>query len=379
MSRFMAVAVEIPNQLTVRVASAPRIPALDGIRGLAISLVLWLHVMPSAFPKHPFLNWIVRMGRFSWSGVDLFFVLSGFLIGGILLDAVESPAYFKTFYIRRAYRILPLYALLLLTALAIERTVYWLPSYLVMLQNVWMAFIGTFGISALSMTWSLAIEEQFYLTLPLVVRFTPRRQLATGLASVALAAPLVRWLAYHAFAYHGFKGRIVAVYALTPCRADALCLGVLAALAFRTPRLWSKLVERRNYVFATLTLFTVAGVVILLGDSAGFPYNPFGVGYSFVGVFYVLLLVSVLLSARLNRIFSWGPLRGMGIIAYGLYLFHCAFIDAFRWLAGKLFPSHPLGYSIAAAVAVAVVIPLAVVSWKYFEKPLVKRGHRYAY
>jgi peptidoglycan/LPS O-acetylase OafA/YrhL len=374
----MAVAVEVPSQPVTRRAPATRIPALDGIRGLAISLILWLHATPSNFPKHPALNWIVKMGGFSWSGVDLFFVLSGFLIGGILLDAAESPNYFRTFYIRRAYRILPLYALLLLMGLAIERTVYWLPQYVLMLQNFWMAFIGTFGISALSMTWSLAIEEQFYLTLPLVIRFTPRRRLVVGLASVIALAPLVRWIAYHAFAYHGFKGRIVAMYALTPCRADGLCYGVLAALAFRTPCLWSKLVERRKYVYAALALCAIAGLVILLGKSEAFPYGPFGLGYSFVAAFYCLLLVSVLLSARLSRIFSWAPLRGMGIIAYGVYLFHGAFIDAFRWLAARLFSSH-LGYSIAAPVAVVAVIPLAALSWKFFEKPLIRIGHRRAY
>lgn len=96
-------------------------------------------------------------------------------------------------------------------------------------------------------------------------------------------------------------------------------------------------------------------------------------------LFYALLLVSTLLNHRLNRIFSWAPLRGLGILAYGLYLFHCAFIDAFRWLTARFFPSHPLGNSVAAIVGVLVTIPLAALSWKYFEKPLVKRGHRYAY
>jgi peptidoglycan/LPS O-acetylase OafA/YrhL len=376
----MAVAVEVPRHpaLQAQRSSSLRIPALDGIRGLAIGLILWLHAMPSAFPRHPFLNWIVKMGRFSWSGVDLFFVLSGFLIGGILLDAVESPNYFKTFYIRRAYRILPLYGLLLLLGIAVTRSFYWLPQYLLMLQNFWMAFIGTFGISALSMTWSLAIEEQFYLTLPLMVRFTSRRRLVVGLASVVFMAPLFRWLAYHVFAYHGFKGHMVAVYVLTPCRADSLCLGVLAAVARRTPWVWAKLQQRQNYVYLALALYAVAGIVILLGPSVGFPYSPFGLGYSFVGGFYALLLVSVLLNARLSRMFSWAPLRGLGIIAYGLYLFHCAFIDTFRWIASKL-STFPLGYSIAAPIAIVVVIPLCALSWKHFEKPLVKRGHRYTY
>src|SRR5438128_1844725 len=94
-----------------------RIPALDGIRGLAICLVLWWHFAVSPvranlqnLQNHPGLLRIAELGRFTWSGVDLFFVLSGFLIGGILLDASRSPSFFSTFYIRRAYRIIPLYA-----------------------------------------------------------------------------------------------------------------------------------------------------------------------------------------------------------------------------------------------------------------------------
>ena len=97
--------------------SSTRIPALDGLRGIAILLVLMVHSFSDFhFVHHPGLTWLVRMSRLGWSGVDLFFVLSGFLIGGILLDARNSPNYFKTFYIRRAYRILPLYFLVLTLA-----------------------------------------------------------------------------------------------------------------------------------------------------------------------------------------------------------------------------------------------------------------------
>jgi peptidoglycan/LPS O-acetylase OafA/YrhL len=228
------------------------------------------------------------------------------------------------------------------------------------------------------MTWSLAIEEQFYLTLPVVIRFTPRRRLVVGLLCVVLSAPLFRWIVFNTFAFHGLRGRLVAMYVLTPCRADGLALGVLAALAFRTPWLWAKVMEHCRYVYAALAFFAVSGFIILLGPSAGFPFNPFGLGYSFVAGFYALLLICVLLSPQLSRVFSWAPLRGMGIIAYGLYLLHCAFIDAFRWFAAKLF-AHPLGYSFAPFVALAFVIPVAALSWKYFEKPLVRRGHRYSY
>jgi peptidoglycan/LPS O-acetylase OafA/YrhL len=92
------------------ISSSVRIPALDGLRGIAILLVLlWHSIFHVSFNHHPLMNRLVGIGSLSWSGVDLFFVLSGFLIGGILLDNRDSPRFFKTFYLRRAYRILPLY------------------------------------------------------------------------------------------------------------------------------------------------------------------------------------------------------------------------------------------------------------------------------
>jgi peptidoglycan/LPS O-acetylase OafA/YrhL len=189
--------------------------------------------MPGGLPRHPHLAWLIKLGRLSWSGVDLFFVLSGFLIGGILLDAVDSPHYFKTFYIRRAYRILPLYSVLLALAVIVERGASWLPRYVLLLQNFWMAWTGVFGVYALSVTWSLAIEEQFYLTLPPLIRFTSRKALTKIMIGAVLLAPPCRALAI-AF----LPGKLLAAYVLMPCRMDALGLGVLIVIATRSPRIW---------------------------------------------------------------------------------------------------------------------------------------------
>ena len=168
-----------------------RIPVLDGIRGMAICLVLaWHSVSELQLPNHPRVTNIIGFGRLSWSGVDLFVVLSGFLIGGILLDAAGAQRYFGPFYIRRAHRILPLYAVALLLVFS---TIYlcghlkvvgtWTENripvwyYPTFLQNFWMARHGTFGSSALGITWSLAVEEQFYLTLLLIIRYVFRSRL----------------------------------------------------------------------------------------------------------------------------------------------------------------------------------------------------------
>ena len=105
-------------------SSSVRIPVLDGLRGAAICLVLLWHGFLSTLtnlPHHPYVAHIFALGRFAWSGVDLFFVLSGYLIGGILLDAADSERYFAPFYIRRAHRILPLYSVVLLLTFSSSR------------------------------------------------------------------------------------------------------------------------------------------------------------------------------------------------------------------------------------------------------------------
>ena len=189
---------------------AGRIPELDGIRGLAILLVIVWHYFVSSAPNvkpHTDVYYVLSAFRLAWSGVDLFFVLSGFLIVGILYDARTRGSYFLTFYARRFYRILPLYSVVLalfLIGLALRpnfpspnyqaifnRTLPLWP-YFPFLQNFAMAWSQTLGPTWLSITWSLAIEEQFYILLPLAIRFLDRRAIiALSLLAIA-GAPLCR-------------------------------------------------------------------------------------------------------------------------------------------------------------------------------------------
>jgi peptidoglycan/LPS O-acetylase OafA/YrhL len=127
-----------------------RIPALDGLRGVAILLVLLWHLAFDKIPTSGPLSYLFALGRLSWSGVDLFFVLSGFLIGGILLDARDSSRYFKTFYLRRGFRILPLYGVvtglyILDYLLSPGTSPIPLASYPTFTQNFWMAYLGIWG------------------------------------------------------------------------------------------------------------------------------------------------------------------------------------------------------------------------------------------
>ena len=162
-----------------------------------------------------------------------FSCFGGSLIGGILLDARTSPSYFRTFYIRNADRILPLYALVLAFAWLIFQAVRpgWLRggwaelfsgpipwwTFLTFTQNISMALAGRFaGRGGLSPTWSLAVEEQFYLTLPLVILYASKRRLVQIILGFIVGAAVLRVLVIVFF-----PGRIFATYALMPCRADA--------------------------------------------------------------------------------------------------------------------------------------------------------------
>lgn len=363
-----------------------RIPALDGLRGIAILLVLLRHSLFGMPTNSRFLAKILAAGQLTWSGVDLFFVLSGFLIGGILLDARESPRYFQTFYIRRAYRILPLY--LAITLFFLMRhllspvlpgvfgavsplTIPWW-SYVTLTQNFWMAHQGWYGAIAMAVTWSLAVEEQFYLTIPCVIRKIRPTPLLYMLAAVVLGAPLLRILVRHTFTHGDY-----ACYVLMPCRADDLCLGVLCAVLVRNERAWNLLLKKRKELyFGTALLFT--GIALMTYRGCGqFSAPMTSIGYSALGLFYAgCLLIAV--SAPAGRLFRNPTLMGLGTLAYCSYLLHFPLVNAGRRLLEFRY-SPDRAWLPGSMLGIAATLMLAMLSWKYLEKPLLRRGHRYVY
>src|ERR1700676_1165017 len=182
-----------------------RLPELDGLRGIAILLVLvWHFTGMLCDPSQGLVQYIAwRIAIIGQTGVDLFFVLSGFLIIGILIDNRESPNYFTTFYIRRALRILPPYLILLAGFwLCVSEAGGRLPYYfdrqlplwslLTFTQNWVMASLNTMGAMSIGGTWSLAIEEQFYLFAPALILLLPLRWLPKVLVAIGATSIMAR-------------------------------------------------------------------------------------------------------------------------------------------------------------------------------------------
>jgi len=364
-----------------------RIPALDGLRGIAILLVLLKHSVWGMPATSSFWVGFSNSLELTWSGVDLFFVLSGFLIGGILLDARKSPRYFQTFYIRRAYRIFPLY--FGVTALFLSRHLpfHFLPgsfgdvsplsipwwSYVTLTQNFWMAVQGYHGAFAMAVTWSLAVEEQFYLTIPLLVRLIEPRRLLYVLVVVVFGAPWLRLLVRQVLVHGNY-----ACYVLMPCRADALCMGVLSAMLVRSTRGWSLLVRRRQTLYG-LTAFLFAGLVFMTWR--GYEQTSLimtTVGYSWIALSYTGCLLIAVSSIPGPSVLCNRTLMDLGTLAYCTYLIHFPLILAARRLL-EIHWSKQQSWLPGGMIGVAVTFIVATLSWKYFEKPLLRRGHRYVY
>jgi peptidoglycan/LPS O-acetylase OafA/YrhL len=378
-----------------------RIPALDGLRGIAILLVLLYHGIFVSGSHSWVLSRLLLLGKLSWSGVDLFFVLSGFLIGGILLDVKESPHYFRTFYARRAFRILPLYGIVLgicffARFIPVHSVANWLASigfvpvaplaFFTFSQNFWMAYVGKFSAGALNPTWSLAVEEQFYLTMPVIVRKLSQRHIVVVLASVVVCAPLIRTLLVSLLHEHG----AFAAYVLMPCRADALALGALAAVLIRDSTAWNIVV--RNSVLLTMIAF------LMLLCLAWFSYAALDIfsvqlvtfGYSVLALFYTscLLIALSFKGGAVERILTNRLLMRLGSIAYCAYLIHGPLIAFGYTMASRVV--HQLNMNLLAAphavenvlgtlIGITLTIVLSSLSWRFVERPLLRRGHRHQY
>lgn len=366
---------------------AGRIPELDGIRGLAILLVLVWHYVQGGIPAE---SGAVALGikqllGFTWSGVDLFFVLSGFLIAGILIDNRGQKNYFSTFYLRRACRIMPVYYLVLLTftALVALSLYQYFPlsrllqvsavpewSYWVFLQNVFMARAGTFGPEWLSVSWSLAVEEQFYLLLPLLVFVVPPRRLIYVLTGFVVLAILLRLLLPGASAYIN-----------TAWRADSLMIGAMLAWAVRNPRFagYTGGAQGRRAMYLLFAFLLLGALLTNVSQQ-----RPFSLvfTYTWLACLYAVLILLVLIHRQgiLAGLLRNPLLIRLGGISYAVYLIHQI---ASLFLHGLIRHASPLVTNWRGAavtlLALLVTLLLAQLSFVLIERRAIRFGHRFRY
>ena len=372
-----------------------RIPELDGLRGIAILLIIACHYI-IAGPAHvghgSIASYLLTLNRLTWSGVDLFFVLSGFLIGGILLDEQRSANYFKAFYMRRFCRILPIYIVTCLlfwlgtwlltdshnrALLALfENHMPWY-TYATFTQNFWRAQHNVNGHGWLGITWSLAVEEQFYLTLPFLIRYLKRAYLPYVLGATILAVPLFRTLLYFIHPHAS-----VAAFVLMPCRADSLLLGVMAALYVRTRTGWTFLVTHKRLLYVSLGVLSLGMAVFTRKYWTGGALPMLTFGYTWIALFYLCLLLIAITQPRsiVSRVTRNRLLMEVGIIAYGTYLFHRPVQSlAFSFILGH--EPQFIGLPSIAVSLLSLILTLAIAkaSWIYFEKLFVRYSHKYNY
>ena len=392
----MAINAEPTPITAVAVNRSGRIPELDGLRGIAIALVVYYHCFFNNLTakKGSIASVLLASGRLSWTGVDLFFVLSGFLIGGILFDARDSPNYFKTFYARRAFRILPLYAVdcaltlagFLLWTMAARPasmnslflgTLPWY-TYALFLQNFWMVHRDIMWGGVLTVTWSLAVEEQFYLTLPLLIRHVSARSLALLLPATIVLVPIIRTIIFYEY-----RNGAAADAGLMPCRADALLLGVLCALVFRNDRAWEWIKMRARLLWWFLLLLISGIMGLTVGNNSNQNSLLFcSVGYTWMALFYTCLLLLALSDPKnvLSKLLRLSGLRWLGSIAYGVYLFHVTVLELCQiLLRGRIEGISNIKSFSIVVLSIALTLAICAASWKYFELPLVKRGHAFRY
>lgn len=366
------------SSLDVTRKSTPtRLRELDGLRGIAILLVTLKHLAVNAifFTKatHAGISVPMRYERrifdAGWMGVDLFFVLSGFLITGILVDTAGHVHYYRNFIVRRALRIFPLYYAFLIIVLIASPSmarddVAW---FLVYLGNVHLFLINSwFPLAVLGPLWSLQVEEQFYLTFPWIVLKTSRKTLTRILIGSVVLALLIR-IAFQL----AMPGNDFGTYSLTPSRMDALALGGLIAIALRqNPEIL------RHRLIPRLTVISALGFVLVWESRRTALLNT--IGYTFIDLTFAGVLILVITNAvpRLTALCRLKPLVGLGVISYSLYMLEMPVFLGMNRVCAELGRIRGGDFD-EMLICFAAAILAAILSWRFFESPFLKLKDRF--
>ncbi len=337
-----------------------------------------------------------------WSGVELFFLLSGLLITGILLDSKGSDHYFRNFYVRRALRIFPLYYAMLASTFAAAALLPRLVDpilgattgqqlwYVLHLANFAMAGQGKFAGAPLGVTWSLSIEEQFYVAWPFIVWLLPRRWLLRLCLALVLLSFACRLglIAAHVDTF--------VVYLLTPSRLGGIALGGAIAIALRRPGGVQQLVPWARWAILVAPLMVVAigfaarpGRLLLdplraLLDPSSPLLDPVSPLMDSLGMLTVQLLCAAVIVAALSeevlgrfaRPLETRALRAFGRWSFAMYLFHTPVIVVAHALSLRIGRPLLLGSALPSqliftTVCIGITVGLAALSWRFYEQPIL--------
>jgi peptidoglycan/LPS O-acetylase OafA/YrhL len=373
--------VSTPGQVNFR----GYIMELDAMRALGLCLVLICHFWPRSISEVVF-----QTGQLGWIAMDSFFVMSGFLITGILLDTREKPNYYRTYYARRALRIFPLYYLVLLVWFCISRytdsgngyrtlvqqwgSPAWFTFYL---GNIRAAIVGkwptVFGYAPL---WSLQVEEQYYLLFPLAVAWMKREHLRRLLIAAVILSPVFRILT---FLWR--PENLLLQFVLLPCHCEGLALGGLMAIRFRSGPWNISKVKLAIWTAVLLGFTSISSIVSIWGATDPSRSSRWDrlAGYSFssAGCACLVLLLICLRGSSYTRWMRIAPLQYLGKISYGVYLLHPLAYWIMLELIKKRFLHFHKDDPLWFVETVGISLALAAVSWEFFETPFLQLKDRF--
>ena len=350
---------------------------VDVLRGIAILMVVVYHGFSYSFPHLTFPNRLAQ-GLFDatgigWTGVNLFFVLSGFLITGNLIDSERKPNFYARFYLRRALRILPIYGVILVVLwLTKQASGNFLLLCLFFMANIPGLFLKGTAWTGYGPLWSLAVEEQFYLAWPFLYRRLRKEGLAALCVALILFCPLLRGAALAGWLHTGD------IFSKTWMIADNLAIGALLAITLRSQRRLKRL--QLVKVGAGLVAVSAAGLLWLARIGAAVHSSISGgvFGLTLIEWFFTGLLILALNQFRRGRLppgLQW--LVFFGDISYGLYLLHMLCEQIYDQRLGGPAPMSPTTHLwVRFLVTNGVAIGLATLSKRFFENPILHLKNR---
>lgn len=332
------------------------------------------------YTKSTIGHFFYQITGFGWVGVDLFFVISGFLIGRILLEYKRTTLFFKAFYIRRFLRIVPVYYLLIFVFILIVNSDRFsddvfltgnnvIPtwSYFAMVHNFYMAAMESMGNKAMSVTWSIGIEEQFYLLFPLLLLFIKEKWLPCFLILSIVATVFFRSL------YSNW----IPAYVLLPCRMDAISFGILIAWIHKNYPLEIVVRKYKNFLLAS------AGLAVMICAVLFFLYKDMGIMRNSLIAFIFSCLIVLAIgmpTSGYSRFLGNSFLSWIAKLSYSLYLFHCLFLALARYTGGYFGDIRETSLAITiSATALTASVLFSAALYKYIEQPMARFGKKYSY